>query len=183
MKHLYVLLGVLMAVWIAFRVYVINSEIHRVVFNPMRNDTEQGLAVEKIVLNQQTGTLKEPLVVKNNHSFVSCTRIDKFKVGQVVGSGRIISVNDNIDLDSGMCIVKTSGVDDGANFAETKRTGFFIPIYAVHDGSIMIDENGVAVKRSISMVGQDSENVYVTAGLQNGDTVILSDVAEGAKIR
>ncbi len=173
--------------WVVFRIVVIASESARVVYNPVRDSDARGAAVEKITVNKKTGVLREPMAVKNNRAFVSCARIGKFRVGQEVVNGqrggKIISVSDRIDLDSGMCIVKTSGVSDGPVFVESKYIGYFVPVYAVVDNRVMVDDNGTSSFRNVTVVSDDSENAVVSGGLSDGDVVIISQIDEGAKVR
>ncbi|HNY25638.1 MAG TPA: hypothetical protein PKJ33_03805 [Alphaproteobacteria bacterium] len=182
-KLLYILLAVILLVWVGYRAYVINSESARQVFNPIRAELEHGAPVNKIEVEKKVGTLKEPIFVKNNRALVSGIRINKFKIGQVVEGGKIVSVSNQIDLDSGLFLVKTSGVPDGTHFVEVKYNGFFVPAYAVKDGFVMVSENGIAKQRKVTVIAQDSENAAISDGLLNGDVVILSQADDGEKVR
>lgn len=182
-KLIYILCTVLLVGIIAFRIHVISSESARQVFNPTRAELEYGKPIAKLQVEKKTSTLNEPLFVKNNRALVSGIRVNKFKPGQIIGSGKIISVSNQIDLDSGMFAIKTSNVTDGSHFAEIKYNGFFVPAYSVKDNTIMVLENGVAKKHDVTVIAQDSENAVISSGLSNGDTVILSQVDEGEKVR
>lgn len=182
-KLIYILCSVFLAGLIGFRVYVISSESARQVFNPSRAEVEKGAPVAKLEVVKKSGILNEPLFIKNNTAFVSSVRVNKFKVGQRVDTGKIISVSNQIDLDSGLFRIKTSGVADGSNFAELKYVGFFVPAYAVKESNVMVAENGVAHKHAVNVIDQDSENAVISSGLSDGDIVILSQVDEGEKVR
>ena len=47
----------------------------------------------------------------------------------------------------------------------------------------MVVDNGVASARSVQIVRQDSENAYITTGLNDGDMVILTTVNAGDKVQ
>jgi hypothetical protein len=182
-KLVYILCTVVLVGLIVFRIYMINSESSRQVFNPMRAQLENGATVAKLSVEKKTGILQEPLFIKNNTAFVSSTRINKFKVGQRVDHGKIVSVSNQIDLDSGLFRIKTSGVGDGAHFAELKYTGFFVPAFAIKENNLMVIENGIAQKRSVKITDQDSENAVVSYGLSDNDIIILSQIEDGEKVR
>jgi len=182
-KLIYILCTVFLVVLIAFRIHVISSESARKVFNPSRVELESGAPVAKLEVEKKTGVLNEPLFIKNNTAFVSSVRVNKFKVGQRVDNGKIISVSNQIDLDSGLFKIKTSGVVNGSNFAELKYVGFFVPAYAIKESNVMVAENGIAHKRAVNVIDQDSENAVISSGLSDGDIVILSQVDEGEKVR
>ena len=169
--------------WIGFRGYAISSENARNVFNVARVSAEHGMPIEDLAVNKQAGILKEPLAVKNNRAYVSASRIGKFKAGQKVGDGVIASVSNSIDMDSGMYVVRTRGVVDGTHFAELNRNGFFVPVHAVADGYVFVVQDGIAVKRKVTVTDQDSENALISSGIENGDVVILSQIEEGRKVK
>jgi hypothetical protein len=182
-KIIYIIIAFVFIGLVGFRIYVIRSENARQVFNPMRAELENGAPVSKLTVEKKTGTLNEPLFVKNNTAFVSGIRINKFKVGQRVEHGKIVSVSNQIDLDSGLYKVKTVGVTDGSHFAELRYFGFFVPAFAVKENNVMVVENGVAHKRSVKISDQDSENAFISSGLSDGEIVILSQVDEGEKVK
>ncbi len=153
-----------------------------VVFNPVRDSNTNGVLVNSVVASRQDGVINLPIVVKDNRAFVSDARRKKIRVGQNVGGGTVVSVADTIDYDSGMYIIKTRNVDDGVNFIEMKYNCYYIPVYAVHDGVVMIADAGVATPRAVSVVAQDSEHACVTDGIDAGDVVIVSNVDAGQKI-
>ena len=78
--------------------------------------------------------------------------------------------------------MRTSGVDDGLQYAEFETVGFFVPLYAVNDGIVMIDDNGIATPRDVKIIRQDADKALVD-GLQDGDVVILSKVSAGDKVQ
>ena len=169
--------------WVIFRFAVIASENARFVYNASRVSAATGTPVMAIKMSNTSGTLYEPLAVKNNRAYVSASRASKLRAGQKVGDGKIVSVSSNIDYNTGMYVVRTSGVADGLQMAEFSATGYFVPLYAITDGTVYVVENGVAVARSVKIARQDSENAYIKSGLKNGDVVILSSVRAGDKVQ
>jgi hypothetical protein len=182
-KSIYAMCAIAVIGWVAFRFAAIGDEQARYVFNATRDAAEHGAPIEVMDVKKQAGVLKEPLEIKNNRAVVSASRLGKFAPGQKVGSGKIISVSNRIDLDTGMYVIRTSGVKDGLNYAENANTGFFVPVYAVTNGTVMIVENGVAKSREVKIAAQDSDIAYVTRGLSDGDTVILSKVSDGERVK
>ena len=169
--------------WVIFRFAVIASENARFVYNASRVSADTGTPVMAIKMSNTSGTLYEPLAVKNNRAYVSASRASRLHAGQKVGDGKIVSVSSNIDYNTGMYVVRTSGVADGLQMAEFSATGYFVPLYAITDGTVYVVENGVAVARSVKIARQDSENAYIKSGLKNGDVVILSSVRAGDKVQ
>ena len=169
--------------WVIFRFAVIASENARFVYNASRVSADTGTPVMAIKMSNTSGTLYEPLAVKNNRAYVSASRASKLRAGQKVGDGKIVSVSSNIDYNTGMYVVRTSGVADGLQMAEFNVDGHFVPLYAITDGTVYVVENGVAVARSVEIARQDSENAYIKSGLKNGDVVILSSVRAGDKVQ
>ena len=169
--------------WVIFRFAVIASENARFVYNASRVSADTGTPVMAIKMSNTSGTLYEPLAVKNNRAYVSASRASRLHAGQKVGDGKIVSVSSNIDYNTGMYVVRTSGVADGLQMAEFSATGHFVPLYAITDGTVYVVENGVAVARSVKIARQDSENAYIKSGLKNGDVVILSSVRAGDKVQ
>ena len=182
-KILYILLTVLIFGWVGFRIWSIQSENSRQVFNAERVYSQNGIPVDVITVNKKTDILKEPVFVKNNRALVSSSRISKFKSGQKVGNGFIISVSKNIDLDSGMHVITTRNVSNGLNYEEFKNTGFFVSIYAIDEDNVMIVKDNFAKKQNVKISDQDSDNAVIINGLSNGDIVILSKVSDGEKIK
>lgn len=179
-KLIYILIGAIFVCWIGFRINSIYQESKRQVFNVAR---QSAVSVETMIAGREMGVLREPIFVKNNTAFVSAARVNKFRPGQTIENGRIISVSKNINLDTGMYQIQTSGVQNGEHFAQQKYTGFFIPEYAVRDGKVMISENGIATVKEVEIVNNDAENALINSGLNDGDIIILSRVEPGTKVQ
>ena len=183
-KHaFFIALVAVMVGWVIFRFVAYASENSRHVFNASRVAAENGLPIESVIVQSKSGTLYEPLSVKNNRAYVSAERASKLRVGQKIEKGTITFVSKNIDLNTGMYLVRTSGVSDGLHFAEFTTDGIFVPLYAVSNNSVMVVDNGVAVLRDVKIARQDSETAYIESGLQPGDIVVLSNVQPGVKVK
>jgi hypothetical protein len=183
-KHaIFIALVAVMVGWVVFRFIAYASENSRYVFNASRVAAEKGLPIEFVIVQSKTGTLYEPLSVKNNRAYVSAERASKLRVGQKIENGKITFVSKNVDLNTGMYLVRTSGVSDGLHFAEFTTDGIFVPLYAVSDNSVMIVDKGVTVPRNVKIARQDSETAYIESGLQPGDIVVLSNVQPGVKVK
>ena len=176
-------LVVILVAWVIFRFVVIASENNRNVFNASRNAMVNGVPVETLVAKNKSGVIYEPLTIKNNRAYVTAGRARKLKAGQNVGNGKITYVSKNIDLDTGMFVIKTKDVENGLQFAEFVADGFFVPLYAIKNNSVFVVENNVAVAHDIEIANQDSENAYIVSGLNDGDVVILSNVNAGTKVK
>lgn len=179
-----IILGVIIFVSLLslFRIIVFGIEKARSVFNISRNNIEYGIPVNVYAIKEEINYLKEPLFIKNNKTFISIKRIYKFKVGQKIGNGEIIFVSRNINLDTGMCIIKTKNVEDGINYVEMERKGFFIPIYALYKNKVFLLKNGRAIETKVDIIDKDSSNALVK-GLDDGDIVILSKVENNQKVK
>lgn len=182
-KIAYISLIAILVGWVIFRFAAVASENSRYVFNAARVAADTGAPVMAIEMADTDGVLYEPLAVKNNRAYVSAERARKLRAGQKVGGGKIVSVSSNIDYDTGMYVVRTTGVSDGLQMAEFSAHGLFVPLYAISNNSVFVIENGVAVARDINISRQDSENAYVVSGLRTGDIVILSSVRAGDKVQ
>jgi hypothetical protein len=183
-KHfLYVALAVLLIGWVAFRFASVAAENSRYVFNASRVAADRGTPIEVIEMKRTDGVLYEPLAVQNNRAYVTGARASKLRAGQKLGNGKIVSVSSGLDYDTGMYVIRTSGVGDGLHFAEFSANGYFVPLYAVSNNSVMVVDNGVASARSVQIVRQDSETAYITTGLNDGDMVILTTVNAGDKVQ
>ena len=178
-----ILLIAVFAGWVVFRFAAVASENSRHVFNAARVAADQGAPVEVITITRTDGILREPISVKNNRALVSGARVGKLHAGQKIGEGKITSVSRKIDYDTGMHIVRTSGVSDGLQFAEVPGHGFFIPVSAIENGTVMVVDNGVADIRTVTVSDQDATMAYITDGLNDGDKVILSNVKAGEKVK
>ena len=179
-----IILGVIIFVSLLslFRIIVFGIEKARSVFNISRNNIEFGIPVNVYTIKEEVNYLKEPLFIKNNKTFISIKRIYKFKVGQKIGNGEIIFVSRNINLDTGMCIIKTKNVEDGINYVEMERKGFFIPIYALYKNKVFLLKNGRAIETKVDVIDKDSSSALVK-GLDDGDIVILSKVENNQKVK
>lgn len=173
----------LMVGWVIFRFAAVASENARNVFNASRVAADVGMPVMAQEMTAKSGTLYEPLSVKNNRAYVSASRADKLRVGQKIGKGKIVSVSSQLDYDTGMYVVRTSGVSDGLQMAEYTARGYFVPLYAISDGMVYVMQDGIAVARNIEIARQDSETAYIKSGLHDGDIVILSSVRAGDKVQ
>lgn len=182
-KRIYVALVALLVLWFVYRFIMVGIESRRYVFNPSRAASESGLVVDTLDAKKTTGTLREPLTVKNNRALVSGARVALLKPGQKIGNGTITSVSNNIDLDTGMHRVQTRNVADGLNYAEYRITGYFVPSYAIKQDTVYVMENSVAVARKVNVAQSDAETSVVTSGLRDGDVIILSNVSDGAKVQ
>jgi len=182
-KRIYIALVLALVLWFVYRFIMVGIENRRYVFNPSRAAAESGLVVETLDAKKVTGTLREPLTVKNNRALVSGTRVKLLKPGQKIGNGTITSVSSNIDLDTGMHRVQTRNVTDGLNYAEYQITGYFVPSYAIKQDTVYIMENDAATARKVSVAESDAETSVITSGLRDGDVIILSNVSNGAKVQ
>jgi hypothetical protein len=182
-KHImHAVLAMLMIGWVVFRFGAVASENARYVFNASRVAADVGMPVYTVNMENKKGVLYEPLAIKNNRAYVTGDRAENLCAGQRVGSGEIVSVSRNIDLDTGMFVVRTRGVEDGLHYAEFTANGFFVPLYAIRDNTVFVVQNGIAVARDITIARQDSETAYIASGLNAGDVVILSSVNAGDKV-
>jgi len=166
-----------------YRFYKVNQENNFDVFNIIRNNMDNGIPVDVIKMQKTDGFLVEPLTIKNNRGFVSGARINNFKSGQKIGNCKIVSVSKNIDLDTGMHIVKTSGCSNGLQYAENKKNGFYVPVSAIRGNHVYVMENGIAHIREIVVENRDAQNALIKSGLNVGDIVILSNVQDNQKVK
>jgi hypothetical protein len=154
-------LVLLTSVAVGHRVRQIRREGVLVVHNAARIHAESGVPHEYVVAKKTTDVLLEPLFVQNGRALVSAGRAHKFAVGDMIHGkdAKITYISPNVDLDTGMFIVRVSGNVSGNVFVRKKYTGFFLPADAVlPDGA--------------RMVARDGERM-VAAGLRDGDKVIV----------
>lgn len=182
-RFLTVLLVAVIIGWVIFRFATVASESSRHVFNASRVAADQGLPIEVVSVSNANGVLREPIMVKKNRALVSGVRASKLRSGQKIGDGKIVSVSSKIDYDTGMYVVRTSGVSDGLQFAEISGNGFYVPLTAVKENTVMIVDDGVATARTVTVSDQDANTAYITSGLSDGDMVILSHVDAGNKVK
>ena len=180
---IYLILAIVAVSVFGYRFYKVASEGNTEVFNIVRNDLKNGTPVTVLEMTRRDGILYEPITVKNNRAYVTGARVAMFKSGQDLGGCKIISVSRNIDLDSGMYVIKTSKCDDGLKYAQNLKTGFFVPTSAVHGNTVYIADSGIARARSVEIDGRDAQNVLIQNGINDADIVILSDVKDGQKIK
>lgn len=178
----YGICAVALVVWVVFRFTAIGAEKSMAVFNTARYSADEGAPVYAVSVYNQKGTLREPIAVKNNRALVSSYRIDKLKSGQRVGNGQIVSVSKDVDLNTGMHVIRTRGVADGLQYAEFETTGYFIPLHAINNNSVLLMKDGIATAHDVTVIRQDAENALVE-GLADGDVVILSKVNAGDKVK
>ena len=169
--------------WFGYRFFAVFSEGNTDVFNIVRDDLANGTPIEILVVKKTDGVLYEPITIKNNRAYVSGARIGLFKTGQKVGDCKIVSVSRNIDLDTGMHIIKTSHCDNGLKYVEIQKNGVYVPVSAVHGNTVYIVDNDVARAQNIEIGGRDMQNVLISSGINDGDLLILSNVKDGQKIR
>ncbi len=181
-KRLYVVFVALMVGRVLFRFAVIGAQHRLQVYNPARAAAAGGTPVAVMEMRRAPGVVREPLTVKNNRAYVSGARVGLLRAGMRVGDGEIVSVGAGIDLDTGMHVVRTRGVADGLQFAEFNANGYFVPVYAIEDGAVYLMRDGVAVRTPVQVTRRDIDTAYVSAGLNDGDVVILSRVDDGAKV-
>ena len=169
--------------WFVFRFVMVAIESRMVVFNPVRDSNKNGTLVDSIVAEKQNATVNFPITIKNNRAYVSGVARTKLRPGQkIYGGGVVASVSNNLDLDSGMYIVRTSGATDGVQNVLIPCNGYFIPVYAVHNGAVFVSDSDVAREKSINVIIQDSDTACVSGNINDGDVVILSRVSDGQKI-
>lgn len=182
-KNVYTAVFVVLVGWFIYRFVMVAIESRMVVFNPVRDANKNGTLVETIVADKKDGVINFPIAVKNNRAYVSGHTRAKLRAGQkIAGGGTIVYVGDSLDYDSGMYVVKTSGANDGVNNVEIPCNGYFIPIYAVRDGAVMVEKSGAAEPVVVNVVAQDSDFACISGGLYDGDVVILSKVSTNQKV-
>ena len=181
-RVLYWGLAIVIFGWCVFRFTAIGAENARMVFNPTRYAADVGAPVYAMTMMRDTGVLREPLAIKNNRALVSVSRVGKLASGQRVGDGEIVSVSRDVDLNTGMHIVRTRGVADGLQYAEYETDGYFVPLSAIVNGTVMTDVDGIATPRDVTVLRQDTTTALVD-GLRDGDVVILSHVDAGTKVQ
>ena len=182
-KIVYAAVSVAIVGWFVFRFAMVAFESKIVVFNPIRVAAQDGIIVETMVAQQKDDFIKIPIDIRNNRAFVSGEYREKLRSGMKVEDGEIASVSSSIDLDTGMYVVRTRGVDAGVHDVLVKVNGYFVPTHAVRDGVVMVNESGTAVAHNVKIIAQDSGYACITGDIKNGDLVILSKVQAGQKIK
>jgi len=180
---IYTIVVTLVVCAFAYRFYAVSKENNFEVFNIIRNNAQNGVPVQVLDMQKTDGVLLEPITIKNNRAFVSGKRLSAFKAGQKVGNCRVVSVSQNIDLDTGMHVIKTAGCENGLQYAENTKNGFYVPVSALRGNTVYVAQDGVAELREIVIENRDMNNALVKSGLNSGDLVILSNVKNGEKIK
>ena len=182
-KWAYILSVGALVFWVGFRVYALILQNNQQVFNIARDISENGTPVLTMTAQNSSGVLHEPITVEKNKAYVTSSRVGLFRPGQKVGNGKIASVSQNINLDTGMYVIKTSGTEDGLQYVEYTRNGYFVPIHAIVDENVFVYDNGVATLRKVIVAHSDADVALITQGLHDGDIIILSKVSDGEKVR
>ena len=180
---IYTIVVALVVFAFSYRFYMVSAENNFDVFNIIRNNEKNGVPVYVLEMKKTDGILYEPITIKNNRGFISGARLNLFKSGQKIGNCKIVSVSRNIDLDTGMHVVKTSGCANGLQYAENKKNGFYVPVSALHGNAVYVVENDIATLREIVIENRDIENVLVKSGINDGDIIILSNIHGGEKVK
>ena len=183
-NHILMRIGlVLFAALVIYRFVAFGLEQHKSVFNLTRDAGANDTPVSVIQMQQTDGVIYEPLFVNNNRGLVSGMRVALFRAGQKIGDCKIVSVSRNIDLDTGMHVVRTSGCQDGLVYAENKKNGFYIPVSALRGDAVFVVNSGVAELREIVIENRDMEKALIKSGITQGDIVILSNIQNGEKVK
>jgi hypothetical protein len=153
------ILGAMMAA--GYRIQKIRAESDRRVHNMVRIHAEYGAPHDYVIAKTTTDVLLEPLFVQNGRALVSSLRVGRFVVGDKINGkkARITTVSKNIDLDTGMFVVRVSGNISGEVYVEKRHTGFFLPIDAV-------------LPPNARVIARDSDRVVVL-GLSEGDKIVV----------
>ena len=182
-KNVYTAVLVVLVAWFIYRFVMVAIESRMVVFNPIRDANKNGILVETVIATKKDGTINFPIAVKNNRAYVSGRARTKLRAGQKIAEGGTIAgVSNSLDYDSGMYVVRTQNTKDGVNNVQISCSGYFIPVYAVRENVVMLEQAGVAVPQNVSVVATDSEYACLSGGIGDGDTVILSKVQNGQKV-
>lgn len=182
-KIIYILSVVCVVLWVAFRITMLVIQHNQDVFNVSRDVAENGIPVQVVSIKNTSGVLHEPITVEKNRAYVTGNRVGLFRPGQKVGNGKITSVSQKVNLDTGMYVIKMTGVDNGLQYVEYTRNGYFVPVHAVVGENVFVLENGVATLRHVIVAHSDADVALITQGLRDGDMVILSKVSDGDKVR
>ena len=181
-KILYITFVMAMVLWVLYRFAAVAAMNRLQVYNPARAAARDGVPVAVLDIKRTPGVVTEPLTIKNNRAYVSGTRAALLRPGMKVATGEIVSVGTNIDLDTGMHVVRTRGVADGLHQAEFRANGYFIPVHALDNGAVYVVRDGVAVRTPVTVSRQDMDTAYVASGLSDGDRIILSRIHDGVKV-
>lgn len=180
---IYIILAILVVAVFGYRFYSVARENNYNVFNISRQNVANGTPVNVLKMQKVDGILYEPITIKNNRAYISGKRLNMFHAGQKIGDCKIISVSKNIDLDTGMHVIKTSNCPDGLQYVENVKNGFYIPVSAIHGNVVYVVKHDVAYAKNIEIENQDMQNALIKSGIKNGDIVILSSVQNNQKIK
>ncbi len=183
-NHILMRIGVgVFALLVLYRFLSFGLMQRQSVVNLTRDAIKNGMPVSVVHMEKTDGVIYEPLFITNNRGYVSSVRVSRFRAGQkITGGGVVTSVSNSIDLDSGMHVVYTRGATNGAHTVEIHETGFFVPTYAVHNNIVFVVRDGVATSVPVSVVRSDLDNAMIT-GVAVGDVVITSNVNDGALVK
>ena len=162
MKRIAVFLAVLsLSVIVGRRIQSIRKEGSYTVNNVVRIQAEKGAPRNYVEAVRTTDFLSEPLYVQNGRALVSTGRVGKFRIGQKVrdGTAKIVSVSNDIDLDTGMFVIRFSERVSGDVFVERKYTGFFLPLDA-------------EIPAHAKIIAKDNERMVVI-GLREGEKIAV----------
>lgn len=182
-KIMYMICAGVLVCWVLYRFIMIGITGRQVVFNVARAAAVDGVPVEFVVAHAADGVVRTPVAVRGNVARVSGATASQLRSGMKIGGGEITSVSNNIDLDTGLYVVRMRGAADGLQFAEYRGHGFFVPAYAVRDGAVMVVNDGVAARRDVVVSRMDNDVAMISSGLNDGDMVILSNVPAGTRVR
>ena len=142
-----------------YRIQKIRKEGIRTVNNIARIHAEKGVPNEYVTAKKTTEFLYEPIYIQNGRALVSINRVNKFAVGESAGSAKIVSISKNIDLDTGMFVIRFSEKITGDFMVARQYTGFFLPVDA-------------EIPAHARVIAKDNERMVVT-GLVDGDKVVV----------
>jgi len=182
-KISYLVLMFIIVGWFAYRFIAVAYERNLHVVNVTRVNAEIGTPIRVMKVTSAKDFLNEPINVKNNRAYVSGARVRNFKVGQSLGECKIISVSNNIDLDSGMYVIKTSHCEDGLLYVQMPYSGLFVPSSAVFGNTVYVVNSGKAEARTIEIIDRDLQKVLIQSGITDGELLILSTVRDGQKVK
>lgn len=179
----FIVLAAILALWVVYRFAAYYAMQRQTVFNATRIAATDGAPVRAVTATRANGVLRMPVAVRGNVARVSAAAVRSLKPGMKIGDGTITSVSGSVDYDTGLYVVRTRGVADGVNMAEIAVNGYWVPVYAVRDGVVLVVNEGVAAARPVRIGGSDATHAVITSGVADGDVIITSSVADGARVR
>jgi hypothetical protein len=149
------------SILVGHRIQALRREGASTVSNIARIHAARGVPREYAVAKRTTDFLYEPLHVQNGRALVSIGRVNKFRVGQKVRdkNATITFVARDIDLDTGMFVVRLSEKITGHVFIEHRHTGFFLPLDA-------------EVPKHGKIIAKDTERMVVE-NLREGENIVV----------